>query len=181
MRILFPFGIRIFTTHRLRVTLGDDNPCRSVFHPWLNTTVFQSVSGSCRGGIFWIKSRPMPQMTLIYDGDCGFCCKWVDRLRKRDVNQAIEFLSFQSPERERRYPGIQYDEFQKGGYLYFPDNRFVRGADAAPYILRVLPSWKIFSYFFKIPGVPPISRIVYSWIARNRHRLGDRSCKVPPS
>jgi predicted DCC family thiol-disulfide oxidoreductase YuxK len=120
----------------------------------------------------------MPQMTLIYDGDCGFCMQWVERLRKRDVNQAIEFLSFQSEERKKRYPQIEYDEFQKGGYLFFPDQTFYRGSDAAPHLLKALPSWKWMSYFFKIPLVPFFARVIYGWIARNRHQLSKQGCKL---
>jgi predicted DCC family thiol-disulfide oxidoreductase YuxK len=116
----------------------------------------------------------MPQMTLIFDGDCGFCKGWVERIRRRDAVQAVEFLAYQSEERKKRYPNIRDEDFQKGGYLYFPDGTFYHGADAAPHILRALPSWKWLSYFFAIPGFQTVARLFYSLIARNRRHLSRR-------
>src|SRR5256884_6689349 len=52
-----------------------------------------------------------------------------------------------------------------------PDGRVFAGADAAPEILRLLPGRRWLAWPFRLPGVLPVARRVYGWIARRRRCL----------
>lgn len=117
----------------------------------------------------------MPHLTFIYDGECGFCQRWVARVRRHDTRQLIEYLPWQSPETFQRFPQLPREEVPSAGFVILPDGKWFAGADAAPHILRALPGWRWLAAVFSIPGVPPIARWVYKRIARNRHRL---SCSI---
>ena len=52
-----------------------------------------------------------------------------------------------------------------------PDGRVLSGADAVPELLQRLPGKGWLAWGFRIPGVRPIARRVYAWIARRRHCL----------
>ncbi|OLE37755.1 MAG: hypothetical protein AUG00_07290 [Candidatus Rokubacteria bacterium 13_1_20CM_2_70_7] len=63
--------------------------------------------------------------------------------------------------------------------LVLPDGRVLSGADAVPEILARIPRWRWLVRLFDLPGVRPLSRRVYAWVARNRMRI---SCAAgPPS
>ncbi len=118
----------------------------------------------------------MSDLTLIYDGECGFCRKWVDQIRKYDAAQKIKFLPCQSEERKQHFPQILEENCLKAMHVVLPDGQIFSGADAAPHVLAVLPRWQRCASLFKIPGVLLIARPVYRLIARNRHRL---ACDLP--
>jgi len=45
------------------------------------------------------------------------------------------------------------------------------GADAAPELLRLLPGKRWLAVWFRIPGVLPLARRLYAWIAARRRCL----------
>ena len=49
--------------------------------------------------------------------------------------------------------------------------RVFAGADAAPELLRLLPGKRWLAWPFSLPGVLPLARRVYAWIARRRRCL----------
>ena len=64
-------------------------------------------------------------------------------------------------------------------HLVFPDRRVFAGADAVPEILRLLPGRRWMRWLFAIPGVRPVARRVYAWVARRR-RCAVRGYAPPP-
>ena len=44
--------------------------------------------------------------TLIYDGNCGFCRRWVERVRRWDRRGRLEMVPYQTAELESRFPGV---------------------------------------------------------------------------
>jgi lipase maturation factor 1 len=113
----------------------------------------------------------MKPLTLIYDGECGFCGKWIDWLRKEDVLQRIELLSYQSEECRSRYPKIDAMSCIEGGKLITLKGDVYSGAEAVPIIFKEIPRWRWVAYLTRIPGVMFIARLVYRRIARNRISL----------
>jgi predicted DCC family thiol-disulfide oxidoreductase YuxK len=51
------------------------------------------------------------------------------------------------------------------------------GADAVPELLRRIRGLGWVATFFALPGMRPLARGVYGWIARNRMRI---SCALRP-
>lgn len=56
-------------------------------------------------------------------------------------------------------------------HLVLPDGRVFAGADAVAEICRFLPGLRFCAVIFAIPGVRPLARRAYAWVARRRHCL----------
>ena len=55
--------------------------------------------------------------------------------------------------------------------LVLPDGRVVGGADAVPELMRRIRGLGWLTAVFALPGVRPVARRLYAWIARNRMRI----------
>jgi predicted DCC family thiol-disulfide oxidoreductase YuxK len=64
---------------------------------------------------------------LIYDGDCGFCCKWIDRW-KQTTGDAVDYMP--SEKAAALYPDIPATEFDRSVQLVLPDGTRRSGAAA---------------------------------------------------
>ncbi len=67
--------------------------------------------------------------------------------------------------------GIPLPALAAAMHLIRPDGRVFAGADAAPELLRLLPGKRWLAWAFRIPGVLPVARRVYAWVARQRRCL----------
>jgi predicted DCC family thiol-disulfide oxidoreductase YuxK len=114
------------------------------------------------------RTRP----TLIYDGECGFCRRSVELLRHWDREQRIALIPFQDQARMAAF-GIPLPALAAAMHLVLPppDSRVLAGADAVPELLRLLPGKRWLAWGFRVPGVLPLARRLYAWIARRRHCL----------
>jgi predicted DCC family thiol-disulfide oxidoreductase YuxK len=108
--------------------------------------------------------------TLIYDGECGLCRQAVALLRRWDREQALRFVPFQDGPAVARF-GIALPALAAAMHLVLPDGRVYAGADAAPELLRLFPGKRWLARLFRVPGVLPLARRGYAWIAARRHCL----------
>lgn len=108
--------------------------------------------------------------TVIYDGECGICRQSVELLRRWDRNRVLRYVSFQDETAVARF-GIALPALAAAMHLVLPDGRVYAGADAAPELLRLLPGKRWLAPLFRVPGVLPIARRVYAWIAARRRCL----------
>lgn len=115
---------------------------------------------------------------LIYDGDCSMCrasAFWLLRRALAGGASELEILPCRSPVRRIRFPHVSDETCLQAMQLVLPDGRIRSGADAVPEILARIPRWRWVARLFDLPGVRPLSRRAYTWIAANRMRL---SCAV---
>ena len=117
-------------------------------------------------------AHPMPAdvPTLIYDGECGFCSRSMELVRRWDREHRLQYVPFQDEAAVARF-GVPLPARAAAMHLILPDGRVFAGADAAPEILRLLPGKHWLAAPFAVPGVRPIARRVYAWIARRRRCL----------
>jgi predicted DCC family thiol-disulfide oxidoreductase YuxK len=108
--------------------------------------------------------------TVIYDGECGICQQSVDLLKRWDREQVLRYVPFQDEAAVARFR-IALPALAAAMHLVFPDGRVFAGADAAPELLRLLPGKRWLAVWFHIPGVMPLARRVYAWIAARRRCL----------
>lgn len=108
--------------------------------------------------------------TLIYDGECGICRQAVERLRRWDREQVLHFVPFQDGQAVARFR-LELPALAAAMHLILPDGRVYAGADAVPELLRLLPRRRWIAPLFRIPGVLPLARRLYAWIAARRHCL----------
>jgi predicted DCC family thiol-disulfide oxidoreductase YuxK len=108
---------------------------------------------------------------------CRASALWL--MRRALSRGELEILPCRSGERRRRFPQVSEETCLTAMQLVLPGGRVLSGADAVPELLRRIRGWGWVARMFALPGVRPVSRRVYAWIARNRMRiscaLGGRS------
>ncbi len=112
---------------------------------------------------------------LLYDGNCGFCRKWVGRWKILTKDQVL-YEPYQ--EAASRYPEIDPRRFTQSVQLVQTNGEVFQGAEA---VFKSLESviylrWLIWSYG-RVPGFAGLSEWVYRKVAENRHRSWmNRAC-----
>ena len=103
---------------------------------------------------------------LVYDGNCGFCVQWVERIRA-----AADRVAF-APSQEvgDRFPQISPEQFENAVWWIGPDGDVCSGAEAA---LRVLaftgPAGKLLWWAYpRLPWFAACAEVGYRLVARNR-------------
>ena len=111
---------------------------------------------------------------VVYDGECPFCLKHVDRMQRRDPNKVFEYQPRQASGLEDRFPILAEGDFNSGMRLIHPDGSVSVGADAIYNIARQLKGWKYLAWMYRIPVLNTVCRASYAWIARNRYRFAKK-------
>ena len=110
--------------------------------------------------------------TLVYDGDCSFCRRWVARIAHIDRSGTFEFVARQTDGLIERFPRLDQGDFNTGMRLITPDDVIHVGADAAYQIARRLRYWRRIAWLYHVPGIHYLTRTGYAWIAARRQSLG---------
>lgn len=108
--------------------------------------------------------------TLIYDGECGVCRNAVTLLRRWDREHVLRVIPFQDGAAVARF-GIALPALAAAMHLILPNGAVYAGADAIPELLKLFPGKRRLAVVFRIPGVLPLARRIYAWVAIRRHCL----------
>ena len=113
-------------------------------------------------------SQPPPRPLVIWDGDCHFCRRWIERWQTI-TNDEVDYV--RSQEIRDRFPEIRRDEFDRSVVFIDKTGQAFFGAEAVYRSLgqRKSRRWLTWSYR-RIPGFAAISEFAYRLIAR--HRMG---------
>ena len=111
---------------------------------------------------------PPPKPLLVFDGDCGFCRRWIARW-KRATGEAVDYQPFQDDAVTRQYPEIPRADFEHSVHLILPDGSVYRGADA---VFRSLAAggkhrWMA-ALYRKMPSFADLSELLYEEVALHR-------------
>lgn len=113
-----------------------------------------------------------PKPLLIYDGDCGFCRKWIERFRSL-LGDRLSYEPYQKVAKD--HPSIPLERFQKAVQLIEPGGRVSQGAEAVFRALGTLPALRLFLWgYLHLPGFAWISERTYAWVAKHRHQLSSK-------
>jgi len=115
------------------------------------------------------RSRPL----VVYDARCGFCLRWVGRLRRWDRRNVIEFLPLQD-ERALLLTGVGRDALQQAAHVVLPSGEVLAGAAAFQALCPFLPGGSLPHVLLSVPGALPVAERVYRWIARRWGPVGGR-------
>jgi predicted DCC family thiol-disulfide oxidoreductase YuxK len=123
------------------------------------------------------------QATVIYDGDCGICTALKLEAERRDKENRLRFVAFQSHDLAQVAPGITREMASKAVYLLRADGRRFQGARALFEAMRRLPGpW---GWVGAVGALPPLSLVAepfYRLVAHNRaalsRRLGLDACEL---
>jgi predicted DCC family thiol-disulfide oxidoreductase YuxK len=104
---------------------------------------------------------------------CRASALWL--MRRALSSGQLEILPCRASVRVQRFPQVSEQACLTAMQLVLPDGRILAGADAVPELLRRVRGWGWLAAVFALPGVRPLARRVYAWIARNRMKI---SCAV---
>jgi predicted DCC family thiol-disulfide oxidoreductase YuxK len=111
-------------------------------------------------------SNPPEKPLVIFDGDCLFCRRWIERWREM-TRDAVDYAPFQ--EVAERFPEIPREAFAEALHFIDTNGTVYREAEA---VFRSLGSVRtgrgIIWCYEHVPGFSPIAETGYRAIARNR-------------
>ncbi len=109
-------------------------------------------------------AAPPEKPLLIWDGDCHFCGRWIERW-KGLTRGRVDYLK--SQELGDRFPEIPRAQFGQSVVLVDTDGNVSTGAEAVFRSLRSGHSWWFWAYQH-LPAFAPLSEFGYALVARNR-------------
>jgi len=111
-------------------------------------------------------SNPPPKPLMIWDGECHFCKRWIERWRDITAGK-VDYATYQ--EAGLRFPEIPSGQSKHAIVFIQPDGETFFAAKAVYRSLQYRSSqkWLAWSYDH-IPGFSGISEIGYKFIARHR-------------
>src|SRR5438477_2984894 len=111
-------------------------------------------------------TSPPPKPLIIWDGECFFCQRWIERWKEITRGEVDYEMSQRIGE---RFPEIPRAQFERSVVLIEPDGAVYFGAEAAFRALRCRSSRKWLAWSYQnVPGFAPISEAFYKIIAANR-------------
>jgi predicted DCC family thiol-disulfide oxidoreductase YuxK len=116
-------------------------------------------------------------LTVLYDGDCGFCGLIVTLLRDLDRGQRLEFVPLQHAARHADRPELveMAGRYPLADSIHVrrPDGRVVAGGGAMLEIVDLLPVGWLFRPWNVVPGIRPVVNVLYDLVADNRAAISD--------
>ena len=103
---------------------------------------------------------------MVFDGDCGFCRRWIERWRQA-TGSSVDYAPYQEVAAE--FPEIPLADFRKAVQFIEPGGGRSKGAEAVFRSLSHVPhrGWGLWCYRH-VPLVRPLTEAVYTQIASRR-------------
>ena len=124
---------------------------------------------------------PKPAGWVLYDGECGFCSRWLALWKPTLERRHFGVCDLQHAA-EHGIVSIPEENLLDDLLIVLPDGSIVRGADAYLYAMRriwwALPFWALFT----LPGFHGLFWWGYRRFAANRYCIpGQRQPRPPPA
>src|ERR671916_2622122 len=117
--------------------------------------------------------RP-PQLTLVFDGACGFCTRSVRLLKALDRNRRVAAVPFQKTGTPASV-GLTLEECKASAWAIASDGGYYRGAEAVNALVAAALETAVPLRLYYLPGIRQLQDFIYSVVASNRSRLpGDQ-------
>lgn len=113
---------------------------------------------------------------MLWDGDCGFCARWIKKWEKQ-TGDKIRYIPYQFFEvdpggRLKDFPAISAEDCKKSVQLITPAGEHLSAAEAVLYSLYYAGQKKYLFWLYKnIPGFKPLTELIYKLIAANRGKI----------
>ena len=113
-----------------------------------------------------------PDHAILYDRDCGFCTRSLDRIMRRDRGDRLRAVAIQSAEGQELLErgGVPEAERLNSWHLVTPDGTVRSAGAAGAPLLRLLPAGGPGAA--ALAAFPGATDAVYGWIAAHRDLLG---------
>src|SRR4249920_3002757 len=110
-------------------------------------------------------AHPPERPLAVFDGDCGFCRRWVERWRAR-TGPRVDYAP--SQEVAPRFPEIPPEAFARAFQLVLPDGRVLEGAAAVLATLDSAPGDGMLSALARVPVLGRLLELAYRLVAGHR-------------
>ena len=108
------------------------------------------------------RDRPL----LVWDGDCGFCARSVERVRDQ-VGERVQYAPYQKI--HAHVDDLGPSDFEEAVHLVQPDGTHCRAAEAIFRTLSLAPGHGYWLWLYEhVPGFAPLTEWGYRWVAENR-------------
>lgn len=113
-------------------------------------------------------ASPPPKPLLIFDGDCGFCRRWVARWQ-RATGGLVDYLPYQDESIAAKFPEIPRADFERAVGFIRVDGTVYSGAEA---VFRSLAEagkerW-LLKLYERYPGFSELAELLYEEVAEHR-------------
>jgi lipase maturation factor 1 len=124
-----------------------------------------------------VGSTPPRKGWILYDGECGFCVRWVHAWEKVVQARGFAVKDLQSASADGSLQ-ISPDDLLNDILVLTPGGTLESGANAYLFVARqIWWAWPFYAVF-RLPGLNWILERGYRWFNRNRYRL-SRHCRLP--
>jgi predicted DCC family thiol-disulfide oxidoreductase YuxK len=111
-------------------------------------------------------SSPPPKPLMIWDGECHFCRRWIERWRET-TDGDVDYAAYQ--EAANRFPEIPLEQFERSVVYVDQTGAVFTGAEAVYRSLGNRPGRKWLSWSYDhLPGFAAVSESAYRFVARHR-------------
>ena len=118
------------------------------------------------------------QGVVLYDGQCGFCSRWVKYWAETLRRHGFEIASLDEPWVAEKIK-MPHEELLTDVRLLTIDGQLISGADVYLYVTRqIWWAWPFYA-IFSLPGFNRLIHVGYRWFARNRYCV-SHACKLRP-
>ena len=132
-----------------------------------------STAGMNQNGLPTIQDLPGADV-VIYDGDCNFCRKQVQRLHWFAQGK-LAFISLHDPRVKEICPNLSHQQLMKQMYVITSDFDQYGGAAAVRYLSTRLPRLWLVAPLMYIPFSLPLWQYLYDWVARWRYSIAGKA------
>jgi predicted DCC family thiol-disulfide oxidoreductase YuxK len=108
---------------------------------------------------------------VLYDGQCAFCRKSVELLRRLDWLGRLSYVNARDSSRLPAGAPLEPARLLEEMHVLTPDRHVYHGFGALRWLAWRLPLLWPLAPLLYIPGVPALGQHLYLWVARNRFRL----------
>jgi len=115
-------------------------------------------------------SKPL----LLFDGECGFCRRWIERWRKK-AQGTVDFKPYQ--EVLNNFPQVSEAACEKAVQLVLPDGSVISGAHAVFKALGFSGNFyrSLDRLYDRLPLFGKLSEKAYQWVSDHRSFLSKFS------
>ena len=114
-------------------------------------------------------ARP-PDHAILYDSDCGFCTRMLDRIMRWDRAGRLRAVPIQTDEGDRLLEQIPPGRRLDSWHLVPADGSVLSAGAAGPPLLRLLPGGRLPAALLAL--LPAVTEAGYRWVAAHREQLG---------
>ena len=103
---------------------------------------------------------------MLYDGDCGFCVRWIERWKKK-TQAAVEYQPYQKI--LDQYPQVTKEECEVAVQLIMSDGSIHSGAHAVFHAFDLVAKYRWVLWLYEhVPFFAGIAEGVYQLVAHHR-------------